>query len=93
MIVDQEASIPTKRDRTFWLKLMDNDDLRNQAQAEIRPVIMKKACNEPLTSEGKPLMSEGQDAAREAIANLLKLIVPSTMTLVVKVDAGACALP
>lgn len=86
VIVDQEASIPTKRDRTFWLKLMDNDDLRNQAQAEIRPLIIKKACNEPL-------MSEGQEAARSAIANLLKLVVPSTMTLVVEVDAGACALP
>lgn len=86
VIVDQEASIPTKRDRTFWIKLMDNDDLRNQAQVEIRPLIMKEACK-------TTLMEDGQTAARTAIANLLKLVVPSTMTLVVEVDAGACALP
>ena len=86
VIVDQKASIQTERDSGLWLKLMDNDDLRNQAQAEIRPVIMNEACK-------TTLMEDGQTAAREAIANLLKLVVPSTMTLVVEVDAGSCALP
>jgi hypothetical protein len=86
VIVDQEASIPTERDSGLWIKLMDNDDLRNQAQAEIRPQIMNEACK-------TTLMADGQTAARTAIADLLKLVVPPTMTIEVKVDAGSCALP
>lgn len=85
VIVDQKVSIPIARDKGIWLKLMDDDELRNLAQVEIRPVIMKTAC-------GTSIMEDSQAAAKETIVNLVKAIVPGK-TVVVNVDTAPCALP
>jgi hypothetical protein len=85
VIVDQDVSVPIERDRGVWLKFMDDDELRNQAQASIRQQIMDQAC-------AQDIMTKGQAAAPDTVSSLIQAVVPDK-TIVVNVDAAPCALP
>jgi len=85
VIVNQDTSVPTNRDRGVWLKLMDVDELRNEAQSSIRQQVMDRAC-------AQDIMTKGQAAAQTAITDIVKAIVPDK-TIVVNVDTAPCALP
>jgi len=85
VIVDQDVSVPIERDRGVWLKLMDIDELRNQAQASIRQQIMNQAC-------AQDIMAQGQSAAPDAVSSLIQAVVPDK-TIVVNVGTAPCALP
>jgi Na+-transporting NADH:ubiquinone oxidoreductase subunit NqrC len=85
VIVNQDTSVPINRDRGVWLKLMDVDELRNEAQSSIRQQVIDRAC-------AQDIMTKGQTAAQTAITDIVKAIVPGK-TIVVNIDTAPCALP